>query len=333
MNDQQQITWRVAPTLHWMEEWGTWMRFDEYKRGGGQLSEKSLAAYLQSAKHFTRWFEQVRPAGAVLGLQFSLAHFTVDVIREYFAWQQEQRVPAKSYNHHLITLRKIARWAMIKGYIQGDPTRAIEPRHERESAPRRVETDTVIKIQAVAEAGSHLKRDTQRWTLLGARDQVIWFLFGIGLRVSEVADADLRDLDLENHTLRVIGKGNVEGHVKLTDELEIAIRAWLALRAGLRFAAYETKLLTDWDGKSITPGQVRRRLKDMGITAGERVNPHDMRHFTIYNIITNLLAQGVPMNEALLEAQTQARHGDPRTTWSYMRPSVDQVRSAMKVMR
>ena len=331
MNDQQQITWCVAPTLHWMEEWGTWMRFDCYKRGGGQLSDKSLAAYLQSAKHFVRWFEQVRPAGVVLGMQFSMEHFTVDVMREYFAWQKEERVPAKSYNHHLITLRKIAKWAMLRGYIQGDPTRAIEPRHERESAPRKLETETVVNIQAVAKAGTHLKRETQRWTLLGARDLVIWFLFGIGLRVSEVADADLRDLDLENHTLRVIGKGNVEGKVKLTDDLETAIRAWLVLRADLRFAAQETKLLTDWDGLAITAGQVRRRLKDMGAIAGAKIVPHDMRHFTIYNIITTLVSQGVPLNEAILEAQTQGRHGDPRTTWSYQRPSMDQVRSAMAV--
>lgn len=325
-------TWRVAPALHWMDEWGTWMHFNAYKRGGGMLSEKSISAYLQSAKHFVYWFEQVRPAGAVLGMEFGLIHFTTDVVREYFSWQHDQRAPAKSYNHRLITLRKLTKWAMQMCYIQDDPTRAIEPIHERESTPRKVDAATVQKIRSVAESGSHLKRETEHWALLGARDQVIWFLFGIGLRVSEVADADLRDLDLEGHTLRVMGKGNVEGTVDTTSELENAIRAWMVLRAGLRFAQQESKILTDWNGKAITAGQVRRRLKDMGTMAGVKITPHVMRHTTIHNLISGLLAQGFGFHEALVAAQGQARHGDLRTTMTYVRVPREMVRAAMEAM-
>lgn len=323
---------RVAPTMHWIEDWGTWMKFDAYKKGGGLLREKSLAAYLQSAKHFVHWFEQVRPAGAVLGMRFSLEHFTMDVMREYFQWQREQRFAAKSFNHRLTTLRKVARWAMQMGYIEDDPTRVVERVHKIEGAPRRLGTEKVKAIEAVASTGSHLKRATEKQGLLGLRDQVIWGLFNCGLRVSEVAAADLRDLDLELGELRVIGKGGTEGNVQLTGAAMESIKTWLTVRSGLRFASTSTALITNWNGQPITAYQVRRRLEAMGSTAGVKVRPHDMRHETIHQIIEKLLLQGWGLHEAVKAAQTQARHGDARTTWGYLQVPAEQIRAAMEVM-
>jgi site-specific recombinase XerD len=327
LNDLTQV--RVVPTLSWQEEFATWMKFDAYKRGGGLLREKSLDAYLQSTRHFVRWFEQVRPAGAVLGMRFSLDHFTMDVMREYFAWQQAERVPAKSFNHRLTTLRKVARWAMGAGYIQDDPTRVIERVHKIEGAPRRKSNEEVTRIEAVASTGSHLKRQTERYGILGIRDQVIWHLFRCGLRVSEVADADVRDLDLENGTLRVIGKGGVEGDVTLTEGALEAVKTWLTVRSGLRFAASEFKLLTNWNGQSITDDTVRRRLEAMGLSASVQITPHDMRHTAIHQTIENLMAAGFSFESAVSAAQVQARHGDLRTTMSYVRVPREQVRAAL----
>lgn len=323
---------RVAPTIHWMEEWGTWLKFDAIKKGGGNLRQKSLAAYMGSTQHFIRWFETVRPAGAVLGMRFSLEHFTVNVMREYFGGQLAQRVPAKSFNHRLTTLHRLARWAMTMGYITDDPTRVIERVHRIESRPRRKSNEEVQRIEAAASAGSHLKRQTERYGRLGLRDQVIWQLFRCGLRVSEVADVHLRDIDLANHSLRVIGKGGTEGDVTLTSDVEEAIQTWLAVRAGLRFAATEPKLITNWNGQAISAHQVRVRLEEMGISANVKVTPHDMRHTSIHQIIEGLMAAGWSMNEAVVAAKDQARHGDIRTTLSYVRVPVEQVRAAMEAM-
>lgn len=323
---------RVAPTLHWMEEWATWLKFDAIKKGGGNLREKSLTAYVGSAKHFVRWFEQVRPAGAVLGMKFSLEHFTVDVMREYFGWQKAQRVPAKSFNHRLTTLQKVARWAMTMGYVVDDPTRVIERVHRIESRPRRKSNEEVRRIEAAASAGSHLKRQTERWGRLGLRDQVIWHLFRCSLRVSEVADVHLQDIDLANHSMRVIGKGGTEGDVTLTSGAVDAIQTWLTVRAGLRFAATEPKLITNWNGQAISAHQVRVRLEEMGVSADVKVTPHDMRHTSIHQTIENLMARGWSMNEAVVAAKDQARHGDIRTTMSYVRVPVEKVRAAMEAM-
>lgn len=323
---------RVAPTLNWMEEWGAWLKFDAIKKGGGLLREKSHLAYLGSARHFVRWFEQVRPAGAVLGMKFSLTHFTVDVMREYFGWQLGQRVPAKSYNHRLTTLHKVARWAMQMGYITDDPTRVIERVHRIEGAPRRKSNEEVSRIEAVASAGSHLKRQTERYRILGLRDQVIWQLFRCGLRVSEVADVDVRDLDLASGSMRVIGKGGTEGDVMLTLDAIETIKTWMTVRARLRFAADTTKLLTSWDGKPISAHQVRVRLEAMGASANVKITPHDMRHTTIHQIIERLMFQGWSMLDALKAAQTQARHSDIRSTMGYVRVPAEQVRAAMEAM-
>jgi len=328
----QQTEFVVATSMPPLEEWATWLKYDALKKGGGNLREKSLAAYIQSAKHFVHWFESVRPAGMVLGMRFSLAHFTVEVVREYFAWQRSQRAPAKSYNHRLTTLRKMARWAVTMGYIPDDPTRVIERVHKIEGAPRRKSGQEVKRIETVAGTGSHLKRGTERYARLGLRDQVIWHLFRCGLRVSEVASVHLEDMDLEAGSLRVIGKGGTEGEVQLTGAAVAAIRAWMTVRAGLRFASVEPALVTNWNGQGIGAHQVRVRLEEMGTSAGVRITPHDMRHTAIHQIIEGLLAQDWSLLDAVKAAQVQARHGDVRTTMGYVRVSPEDVRAAMETM-
>jgi site-specific recombinase XerC len=117
--------------------------------------------------------------------------------------------------------------------------------------------------------------------------------------------------------------------VQLTFDAVDAIVTWLSVRAGLRFAASEPKLITDWNGKAISDHQVRCRLESMGGSADVRITPHDMRHTAIHQIIERLMSQGWSMLDAVKAAQGQARHGDVRTTLGYVRVPAEQVRAAM----
>lgn len=320
----------VAPTLHWFEEWSLWLRNDEFKRGGGRLEKNSLEAYSMSVQHFIHWYEHVRPASAVFEIRFSLTHFTTEVVSEYFRWQEEQRVPAKSWNHRLTSLRKVVKWAMRLGHLQDDPTRVIGRIYKIESTPREIKNEDFARLETVATEAAHLKRETELWSKLGLRDQVIWHLLSVALRVSEVTNADLRDLDLDNGRLRVIGKGNVEGDVILTQEAVTIIRDWLAVRSTLRFAAAHTTVLTNWNGNAITSGQVWRRYKQMCAKAGIKSTTHEMRHTTVHRMIRDFQRQGFSLSDAVRAAGDQARQRDPRTTWSYTRVSEEQVRAALE---
>ena len=305
-------TWRVAPTLHWIEAWATWLKLDETKHGGGTLADKSVAAYVQSALHFER-----SRAGLDVHELLSEAH-----VRAYFAGLEASKTPPKTFNHRLTTVRKIVKWALQTGVIDSDPTRRIE-RSQEIRLPRRARTsDEIAAIDTAAIIGSHLRRRTEQAGWLGERDFIIWMLFkNTTLRIDMIARLDIDDAMLTDEpVLRVIGKGNVHARLPINDELRHALDYWLSVRP-----KRGTALICEITGQRITTGQIRRRLQAIGAAAGIKIRPHDMRHTRIHMLMQYLLKNGVPFEAALSIVQTLAMHRDPRSTWAYLRASYDEL--------
>jgi integrase/recombinase XerC len=202
---------RVAPALHWTEDFALWLhRHDRMP--------KTIEAYLQDVRHFSRYFERANPLtlppqrGASQSPDgrggFTPDQLNATDVKAYFAAQdQDKSVAPSSRNRRLASLRVLVEWAVEAGILEYDPTVAVK-RVKYELSPRDRTADEMRALEAVANAGSHLKRFTEKHYLLGVRDQVIWSLFkGAGLRIHEIAGLDLDDLDLSAGEIHVMGKG------------------------------------------------------------------------------------------------------------------------------
>lgn len=305
----------VAPSLHWLEAYGTWLRFDYIKRGGGELCEKSMAAYLQDARHLARWFVGYTQS------PFSIEQVTAAHVRAYFIWQEGHKDKVNTRNRRLANLRTMVKWGISSGALDKDPS-LRQARACQQMLPRKAKNkDEIVALEAVATVGSHLKRHTAKYAVLGARDAVVWSLFkNTALRIEMICNLDLADVQLDQGKFRVMGKGNVEQEFPINDELKASIEGWLAIRPHGGPA-----LVTDWHGQRVTTGQVRRRLYQIGATAGVKVRPHDMRHTKVENFMRTALSSGMPVEKALSATQTLAGHADPRTTMGYLRATFDEL--------
>ena len=298
----------VAPTLHWSEAFGAWL----HDTGRKPLT---ISAYLQDMHHYFRYFSEINAVN----------------VKAYFAMQDvDNTVKPTSRNRRLATLKVFVQWAVSEGLMDADPTVSIK-RVEVELSPRDRTPVEMDALRTVAQDMSHLKYHTESHALLGLRDRLVWNLFELtGMRIHEIANLQISDVDPETMTIHVLGKGGKKAPVKMSQRLWDVIASWLERMP----ASVEGNLVTDWNGHGLGTSQIRRRIQMMGQSAGvEDIKPHDLRHTRAYALLDQLRAQGIPDPIALDGVRKELRHGDARTTQKfYLRVRDSQIRAAVEAM-
>jgi integrase/recombinase XerC len=307
---------RTTPATNWQDGFRAWLQ------GTGRMP-KTVMAYQQDLRHFSKFFEQVN------GLQFTPEQLNATDIKAYFSAQdQDHSVAPTSRNRRLASLRVLVEWAVAKGILEYDPTVSIK-RVSVEMRPRDRSPDEMQTLEGVVSIRLHLKRKTDKHNLLGLRDEVIWGLFTeAGLRIHEISGLNQDDLNLEAGEIHVLGKGAKKGIVIIPSSLVKLLSTWLKQKP----QSIDQAVVCDWNGHRITTGQIRRRLYLIGQFAGVDVKPHDLRHTYVYSLLDAMLAQGKHMPVALDAARKQARHGDVKTTMLYLRSRESQIRAAVEAI-
>jgi len=299
-------SWKVAPTLHWSEEFGAWLHET------GRMPN-TISAYLQDMRHYFRYFNELSAAN----------------VKAYFAMQDvDNQVKPSSRNRRLASMRVFVQWAVEAGFMDVDPTVGVW-RVEVELSPRDRTVDEMCALDQVVTDQSHLRCKTEAHSLLGLRDELIWNLFkDAGLRIAEVAGLKISDVDLDEMKIHVLGKGGKKADVLIPQRLVDVIVSWLARGP----VSVEGHLVTDWNGHGISSGQIRRRVQLMGERAGvKNLKPHDLRHTYVYQTIDKAVRQGIDLPVALDVARKQSRHSDVRTTMQfYLHARESQVRAVVE---
>jgi integrase/recombinase XerD len=189
---------------------------------------------------------------------------------------------ATSVVRALSSVRSFHRFLMREGEAERDPTApVIRPRLPR-ALPRPLPLEDVEKILAAPRAR----------TADGLRDRaVLETLYGAGLRVSELVGLDVDDVDLEEGSVRVLGKGSKERDVPLGRYARDAIAAYLSLaRPEMVSARSRSALFLNRRGGRLTRQSVAKVLERHAEAAGVRahVSPHVLRH----SFATHLLEGG-----------------------------------------
>jgi integrase/recombinase XerC len=115
---------------------------------------------------------------------------------------------------------------------------------------------------------------------LALRDRAMFELFySSGLRLSELASLKLEDLNRDDATVRVLGKGNKTRVVPVGSRAIEALQAWESVRA-LLAAPEQTALFVNLRGTPVAVRAIQLRLKALAIRQGlpTHVHPHMLRH-------------------------------------------------------
>lgn len=159
--------------------------------------------------------------------------------------------------------------------------------------------------------------DSELQLIVKTRDKLILsLLYSSGLRVSELINLIVKDIDFEERTMLIRGKGEKDRIVLFDKNTKVLILKYLNLRK------IDTKyLFTNRKGTPLTPRYVQIMIKKYGKKAGitKKVTPHVLRH----SYATHLLKNGVDIRVI----QQLLGHASLSTTQIYTSVDMDTIKT------
>ncbi len=246
-----------------------------------------------------------------------------------------------SVAQRLAAIRAFHRWATRTGLAPGDPWGAIATPRLPRRLPRVLEVEQVGALLGVidadlesSEAGSAGSSDVGRAAVrvaLALRDRaIVETAYAAGLRISELAAADLASVDLRRGEIRVLGKGRKErigllgrpARRALADYLEDGRPALLDRRHADGPPPVEVFL--NHHGEPLGVRGLRYRLDRLCARAGlpQGVSPHTLRH----SFATHLLDGGADLRVV----QELLGHENLATTQVYTHVSPGRLQAAYR---
>lgn len=228
------------------------------------------------------------------------AHVRMLDVQEFVAAEHRRGLSGRSLARRLAAIRALFAWLLREGRVIGDPTGGVRPPRAQRGLPRALEVEEVERLLALPGDG-----------ILVCRDRAILELFySAGLRLAELVDLDIGDVDLAEGTARVIGKGNKERVAPVGGPAREALSAWLRLRPQWA-AADENALFVTGRGRRLSRRTVQQRIRDWAqrLGLGGTVHPHMLRH----SFATHLLES----SGDLRAVQELLGHADISTTQVY----------------
>lgn len=193
-------------------------------------------------------------------------------IRHYVAQRHRRGLAAKSLQRELSALRGFFDFLIREGRLSANPARDVQAPRVKRKLPRTLDVD---KTAALLD-----ETETDASNPLWVRDRAILELFySSGLRLSELVQLDLGQLDLSEARVRVHGKGNKERDLPIGRQALAALRAWLAVRQDMPLEDKQA-LFVSRHGRRISARNIQKRLRDRARKLGldVPVHPHMLRH-------------------------------------------------------
>src|SRR5690554_286525 len=283
--------------------------FDAYLRAQRRLSEHTVRAYLGDLRQL---FDHAQARGVD-----SLDGIDLALLRGWLAVMGERRLSRATLARRGAATRTFFEWARRTGRVTEDPAaRLVSARPDR-TLP------TVLSAEETASLLEAARSRVDDGDPVHLRDwAALEMLYATGVRVGELVGANLEDVDLDAHTLRVTGKGSRERVVPLGIPAARALRAWLDRgRPRLVGPRSGAALFLGRRGSRVDVRQLRAVAHRVAAIAGvAALSPHALRH----TAATHLLEGG----SDLRTVQEVLGHSSLATTQRYTHVTAERLRAS-----
>ena len=207
-------------------------------------------------------------------------------IRSWLAQLKDGGMTAKSINRKISTLRSFFKYGMKMGWLEQTPMTKINAPKNEKRLPRFVakkDVDTLF---------NHVTF-TDDWK--GRTDRLVFLiLYNTGMRLSELINLKEDSVDFYNHTIKVLGKGNKERIIPMSNDLANEIKKYLLEKKKLSISCESKELLVEEKGRKLAPRKIYSTVKFyLGlVTTIDKKSPHILRH----SFATHLTNNGADLN-------------------------------------
>ncbi len=218
-------------------------------------------------------------------------------VRRFLAFLKDREYSKSTTARKLATLRSFYKFCLKRSYVGGNPLSAIRTPKQEKRLPKFLEEEQVKRLLEAPDVN----------TLLGARDRaMLETMYSTGVRVSELVDLNLADVDFVGEALHIRGKGKKARVTPIAPTALAWIRRYMEMRrADPRAAAFNQEaVFVNKHGQRLSTRSVRRKLDKYLALVGldPAISPHTLRH----SFATHMLNRGADLRavQALLGHQS-----------------------------
>ncbi len=282
----------------------SFINYVQVERG---LSPNTVIAYRSDLEKFTHYCQ---------GRKLPLARLGREQVVDFLGRLYRQGLDSRSVARQLATLRNFFRFLLQEEILRRDPTEHIESPRVWKRLPKFLSLGEVERLLAQPDAA----------TLLGLRDKaMLELLYATGLRVSELVNLKVGDVQLDAGYLRCLGKGSKERVVPLGRKAIAAVEAYLRRgRPQLVRRRASAHLFLSRRGQGMTRQHFWHLLGGYVRAAGirTRLSPHGLRH----SFATHLLERGADLRTV----QVLLGHADISSTEIYTHVAQERLRQVYR---
>ena len=283
------------------------------------MQQEKFINYLSSEKRFsvhtiTSYSNDVNQFFLFLSEEYKitseLSEVNFQIVRSWIASLLEKGVAPRSVNRKISTLKTFFKFLIREGVIQESPMLKVVAPKSKKRLPLFVEEDQIESLLNGVEFDDGF---------IGERDKLIIELFYVtGIRLSELINIKISDLNFDNNLVKVLGKRNKERLIPLSarivKELQFFIEKY----------KIDNYLFTNLGGTKVYTKLVYRIVnKYIGkISSINKKSPHILRH----TFATHMLNHGADIN-AIKEL---LGHANLSATQVYTHNTIEKLKSVYK---
>ena len=234
------------------------------------------------------------------------------IIRNYLSYMYDKKYEVKTISRHISTLRSFYKYLLKENIISKNPMLLISNPKQEIKLPHFLYYNELEAILNIPDKS----------TIKGIRDSLILeLLYSTGVRVSELVNIKLTDIDFSYKKIRILGKGNKERIVLYGEYLKNILDLYINECRSKIVKNNCEYLILNMQGNKLTQRGVRTIFDEI-LKKGEidkHISPHVLRH----TFATHMLDSGADLKSV----QELLGHENLSTTQIYTHISNERLRN------
>ena len=259
----------------WQKQLDKFLRYIKFER---RLSENTVEAYMRDLNDFAAYAKSKQDCQEPQNI-------THETIEQYLANIYDRGVSKRTQSRILSSLRGFFKFLILTEVITTSPTEFINHPKSSRHLP------TVLTFEEI----SAIIDSFDLSSALGHRNKaMLEMLYSCGLRVSELISLKIQDVFFDDQIVRVIGKGNKQRLVPMSEEAVKQVNLYLMCRPQLA-VNHSDILFLNRRGRPLTRIMIFNIIKEAAERVGikKNISPHTFRH----SFATHLLQGGASIRQ------------------------------------
>ena len=242
----------------YLEEYLDYLKYER------SLSENTILAYKRDIKDFINFYEYFNPN-----------QITIENISSYTKNLSKSNIKPSSIVRKIASIKGFFRFLNRRKKIKNNPTSNAQTPKLPKKLPTVITKD---EINRILNTNMPILEHT-----------ILEVLYSTGLRVSELVNLKLTNVDLKNNNIKTFGKGSKERIIPIGTYANSTIKEYLKTREKILTLNNKTSefLFINDLGDQISRQFVYLIIKKMGKLIGKNISPHTIRHTTATHMLEN----------------------------------------------